>query len=376
MRVVIDGRYLGSRASGIGNYVRALVERLPILAPDLEFRVWLGPEGSDGQASNRVRWHRVVSKANGLLTLLGPRLLDRLTPGDLFHGPANVLGFGFPCPTIVTVHDTMWIERPNDCQPISCLRPVSSRYFRVAIRRALRQACRIVTVSHSSARAIERVDKAAAKKIRVIYNGCNSQFTPPTDRAKVRAKAAAILGFEDDYLLVVGQNQPSKGHEIALKAYAAANPQGLRLVFVERLCTGHGLAEWIRAQKLGDRVRIVAHLEFDAFLAVMQSARALLQPSYDEGFGLPAVEAAACGCHIVASDIEVFREVLGDVALYAEPGNINAWREAIDQVAAKEDIDGSGRQQLQDRARWFDWDRAARATLEVYREVIAEMTHR
>jgi glycosyltransferase involved in cell wall biosynthesis len=193
-------------------------------------------------------------------------------------------------------------------------------------------------------------------------------------RSIARAKAAQILGFDGEYLLVVGQNQPSKGHEVALRAFAAAGTGRFRLVFVQRLSAGRGLANWVRDQRLGDQVRFVSYLEQEAFLAVLQCARVLLQPSYDEGFGLPALEAAACGCPVIASDIDALREILGDAAAYAEKGNIEAWRQAIEQLSVEDELDSSCRAKLHERACAFSWDRTARDTLGVYREVIAEMT--
>jgi len=375
MRIVIDGRYLDRRPSGIGSYVHALVTRLPVLAPDLEFRVWTGGVGRSEISAKGLDWHLVPQEANGLMTLLAPWLLDRLEPGDLFHAPANVLGFGLPCPSVVTVHDAMWIERPAECQPKPILRPISKNYFRIGIRNALRQARRIVTVSHASARAIERVERAASGKISVVHNGYDPQFEPPKSRTLARQKASRVLGFNDDYLLVVGQNQPSKGHEVALQAFAVANVNRLRLVFVQRLCAGLGLVERVRALGLAERVRFVSQLEDDSFLSVLQSASALLQPSLEEGFGLPALEAAACGCPVIASDIAALREVLGDAATYADTGNVTAWRDAIEHHATGTGVAPVFRSKLQEQAGLFGWDRTARATLDVYRSVIADMTH-
>ena len=373
MRLVIDGRYLSHRPSGIGSYIRALIARLPELAPDIPFRLWVGDELADrDRAAPRVQLHTVSSHPNGLMTLAGLWALDRLGPKDLFHAPANVLGFGLPCPSVVTVHDLMWLERPNDCQPAPCLRPISRAYYRIGIKRALRKARRILTVSHASARAIEREEPSAAGKIVVTHNAVEPFFQRPADRSIARKSAARVLGFNDDYLVIVGQNQPTKGHEVALRAFADVKIAKLKLVLVQRLAPGIGLLKLALKLGLGERVRFVAELKLDELVTVMQSARALLQPSYAEGFGLPVLEAVACGCPVIASAIPALQEVLEDAAIYAPAGDVHAWATAIEGLMSNPDLDARLRATGLERAKWFSWDRTARATIGAYREVLAE----
>ncbi len=372
MRLVIDCRYLGPQPSGIGSYLRALIARLPDLAPDLPIRLWVGRDIADLD-TRRVEVHRVSSRPNSLVTLAGPWALDHLRPGDLFHAPANILGFGLPCPSVVTVHDLMWLDRPDDCQPTPFLRPISRTFFSIGIRRSMRLARRVFTVSRASARAIERAEPSAAGKIVVTHNAYEPCFQPPSDPQAVRSRATRILGFRDDYLLVVGQNQRSKGHEIALRAFADAKPEALKLVLVQRLSPGAGLTELALKLGVGDRVRFVAQLERDELVSILQAAKALLQPSYAEGFGLPVLEATACGCPVVASDIPPLREVLGDAALFVQSGAVQDWTAAIGRIATDAGLRAMLCAKGVERARCFSWDRTARATLQAYREVFAEL---
>lgn len=375
MCLVIDARYLGPRSSGIGTYIKALVCRLPVLAPDLPIRLWVDRETSfPGAAERGIHLHRVAPVANSLMTLAGPWALDRLTARDLFHAPANILGYGMPCPSIVTVHDVMWLERPADCQPSPWLRPISQTYYHIGIRRALRRARRILTVSNASARAIQQIEPSVDGKIVVTHNAHEAHFQLPSCPCGARTKAARILGFENDYLLVVGQDQPTKGHEIAIRAFARARPYGIHLVLIQRLSRGNRLINLAFELGLRDRVRFVSEIKLDEFLAVVQSARALLHPSYAEGFGLPVLEAAACGCPVVASAIPALNEVLEDAALYAPAGNISAWSDAIERVISDAILAESLKLKGLERACWFSWDRTARATLNAYREVLAEMS--
>ena len=157
-----------------------------------------------------------------------------------------------------------------------------------------------------------------------------------------------------------------------MRAFANAKFDRLRLVLVQRLAPGQGLVRLIRDLGLGARVRFVASLELDELLTVMQSAKALLQPSYAEGFGLPALEAAACGCPVIASDIPSLREVLDDAALFALSGDVADWVTAMAGMIANPELEASLRSRGVERAKCFSWDRTARATLRAYREVFAE----
>lgn len=372
-RIVIDGRYLGSRASGIGTYVRALIARIPALAPDLQLRVWVR-NSSDVPTDSRgsVQVHQVAAAANGVMSLIAPASLDRLTPHDVFHSTYNILGRGLPCRTIVTVHDVMWVQTPAECQPDAWRRPISAMYFGNGIRRALRQARKILTVSSASARCIQRMDPSTVGKTIVTPNACADCFRPPDNLEVVQTRAAAMLGIHGKYFLLVGQNQPSKGHEVALRAFAEAALPNAWLVMVQRLRTGSGLVKLARELGIGEKVRFVGELAQSDLVTIIQSATALLQPSTSEGFGLPALEAVACGCPVLASELPVFREVLDNAALYLPAGDVSAWAQVMRRVMVDSRLERKMRLLGPSRALHFSWDRTAELTMKAYREIIEE----
>jgi glycosyltransferase involved in cell wall biosynthesis len=313
---------------------------------------------------------RVRSVPAGLATLLWPsRLDDDLSDGDVFHGPANILGFGIPCPAIVTVHDVMWLEHLEWCQPRPYLRPVSHAYYSTGILRALRLSERLLTVSRASADAIVRVEPSAHKKIEVTPNACEPHFRAPASLEEARTSAARFLGFDSPFFLVVGQNQPSKGHAVAVRAFAEAGVTSHRLVLVQRLDRGRGLHRLVRDLGIEDRVTFASGLSEEGLVAALQSASALLQPSLAEGFGLPVLEAMASGAPVVASDIPPLREVLGGAGLLFEAGSAAECARAIRTVANDPALAADLRARGLERAKDFSWDRTARATFDVYRDV-------
>jgi glycosyltransferase involved in cell wall biosynthesis len=374
MRFVMDARYAGPQASGIGSYVRAIGARLPELARQAHFHFWVPPAALPLSHAPNASHATVRFRPTGISTLLFPSLLDTLRATDVFHGPANILGFGLPCPSVVTVHDVMWIEHLDWCQPRPWLRPISGPYFATGIRRALRHADCLLTVSKASADAIVRLEPSAHQRVFVTPNACEPHFRPAASQDAARRAAAECLGSDAPFFLVVGQNQPSKAHAAAVRAFAAANVGQHRLVLVQRLDPGRGLESLARELGVEDRVTFVSSVPLDSLISLYQAATALVHPSLAEGFGLPVLEAMASGCPVIASDIAPLREILGSAGLYTAPASVAELTRQLEAASHGGAWLEEARAQGLERARSFSWDRTAALTLEVY-ELALERQH-
>lgn len=378
--ISIDCRYIRERPSGIGAYVQALVDRLPTLAPSARFQLWVDPRAALPLSSRaNVLEHTVRAPANSVSTLLMPSRLVDLSGIDVLHAPFNILGRGVACPTVVTVHDLMWLESPALCQRWSAATPFKTAFYRDGILRALRAATRLIAISRSTAEVIARTAPGSSRRVRVIQHGIEPRFRPPADRARASHEARALLGIDGPYLLVVGQNAPSKNQRAVLEAFAAADlDERVHLVMLQRLHRGRrpgGLGSVpldVRARELGVGHRVVfpARLSDDAVVRVLQGARALVQFSRYEGFGLPALEALACGTPVVASDIPPLVEVLGGAALHV-PLDIAALCYALERITQDRPLSRELSARGPERARAFSWDRSAALHLEAYREAAA-----
>lgn len=367
-QITIDCRYIRERPSGVGAYVRALVDRLPALAPDLRFVLWRHPLApAPLNAAPNVTEVRAPSNPNEPLSLLFPRLFGP-TGGDVFHAPHNLLPYGVRTTAVVTVHDIMWLDEPHLAEGSAFLRLFRVPFFRSGLLNALQRARRILTVSQASADAMVRFRPELQGRVVVAHNAADARFQPPADRDAARARAAALLGTDAPYFLLVGQNAPSKGHAIALQAFAAASRPEERLVLIQRLRAGKGLDRLARELGVRDRLLVLPTVPMDGLLALLQSATALLQPSLAEGFGMPALEAMAAGCPVIASDIAPLVEVLGGAGVHVPRGEARplgaAMRKVADDAALGEELRARGLE----RGRAFSWDTCAKTTLEVYRE--------
>jgi glycosyltransferase involved in cell wall biosynthesis len=369
-RFVIDARYVTSRPSGIGNCVAALIARLPALAPEARFHLWAHPQCPVPVSAPNVTTSVVPAPADGLRTLLVPAALDSLSSEDVVHFPFSLLGRGLPCKSVVTIHDLMWLENPAlvDARPL--VNRVRAAFYQTGMRQALRHATRLIAVSRATADRIQAVSPESSGRVRVIHNAAGPAFVPPADLEATLRRAAALVGSDAPYYLVVGKNEPYKAHRLVLQAFAREARPGELLVLVQRTRSGAGLSRLAQELGIAQRLRWLPTLSESELVTVVQAARALLQPSLLEGFGIPVLEAMAAGCPVIASDTPALVEVLGGAGLHAAVGDTASLAAAINRLRS-----GSLRDELRvrgfERARAFSWDAAARQTLEVYREVAA-----
>lgn len=367
MRVGIDCRYIRERPSGIGAYVEALVQRLPALAPEADFLLWANVRARRplSRAPN-VAEVTVRSAPNSPLSVLWPHAYAPVEDTDLFHHPHNILPRGVRCPAVVTVHDVLSLDNPGlDRRGIDKL---AGLYYPHAVKRALKRAARLIVPTAATADRVLAWQPDARERLRVVPMAPDICFTRPQDAVAARREAATIVGSDAPYVLVVGQNSANKRHRTAIEAFARSAPPPWRLVLLQRLGRPKQLKRLAAAHAVSDRVVWLSHVSQAAVATLMQSASALLQPSLYEGFGLPAIEAMASGCPVIASDIPALREITGGAATLVPPGEAEAFADALRTLIASP----ARRQAMSEaglsRARVFSWDRTARQTLEVYEE--------
>ena len=369
MRVAIDCRYLRERPSGIGAYVETLVDQLPWLAPEDEFDFWAHRLArSPLSDAPNVHEDRVKAEPNSLWTTFWPQRFADLSQTDLFHSPHNILPRNIPCPTVVTVHDLLPLEHPA-LAFIPLTQRLKRWYYVDAVCRGLRKARAIITTTTAMADRLNHFASGASRRARVIPMGVGEEFRRPNDTNLSRERSAHLIGDDRPFFLVVGQNAPHKRHIIALKAFGQAAPDNFRLVFVQRQTARAPLADFARDLGLTDRVHWFPHLETDDLIALYQNAFALIQPSLYDGFGLPLLEAMACGCPVIATDIPVFREVVRTAGLFASADDVASFAAAMRSLIESAHRSGELRDAGIERAAQFTWDKCVGRTLDVYREI-------
>ncbi len=297
---------------------------------------------------------------------------------DLFHvvdhSYAHLLHVLPPERTVVTCHDLdafRSVLHPGD-EP----RPA---WFRQTMRRVLsgmRKAAFVVCDSEPIRASLEERGLVAPERLRVVPLPVHPDFAPDPDPPADR-EAARFLGPSDAHpadLLHVGMNVPRKGIDFLLRVFARVR----RTHPAARILRAGGplnadQLRLVEALGIGDSIVELPFLERRVLAAVYRRAAALLMPSEREGFGLPVVEAMACGTPVVASDLPVLREVGGEAPVYRDPRDVEAWMDAVDRLLRdrKDPREWRGRREAAlERADVFSLESYARGIVDVYHQVL------
>lgn len=351
MRVVI-GAQLASvaqsyRNAGISRYIEALLRGLDDLATDDEYTALLPremtsampperesiPGASGAPAPVRTRAVRLgtapAARVAWEQTLL-PWLLLRLG-ADVYHAPAHVAPLCAPCPCVVTVHDLAFLRYPEFYRP---MRRAYQRHFTLW---STRRAARVVAVSHATRRDLVNLLGIPAERITVIYPAVHDALRPVTD-------AAALAAFRvrhrlpARYVLYLGTLEPRKNLLGLLEGYArlrAREPDTPPLV----IAGGRGwyvapLFERVRALGLSAHVILPGYVAREELALWYSGAALFVYPSLYEGFGLPVVEALACGTPVITSDASSLPEAGGPVATLVPPTDTMALAHAMHTILA------------------------------------------
>lgn len=370
--ICIDCRYVRDRPSGIGEVVQGLIDFIPVLAPDLRFLLLRHPS-LDRRLSGapNVEERVVTQAANGPATMWWlPQAVD-LSGIDLFHAPANIMPARLPMPCLVTVHDVMWLSEPKLCTS----RPrglIDRAFYGHGIRRALRNAAAIATVSEASRDEIVSIVPGRADRVHVTLSGVSPDFRPTamTDATRLRLDLPPGRRF----VLTVGQHAPYKNHEGAIRGFAAAFAEGsnVDLILVQRMGRGaRRLMDIAEALGVGNRVHLRSTVTRQDLVQLYSAAAALLHPSLCEGFGNPLAEAMACGCPIVTSDRSAMPEVTAGAARLVDPLDNASIAQGLRDVVGDPAHAASMREAGLTRTAQLNWRAFAEANLGLYRGLLA-----
>lgn len=343
------------RLHGIARYALELALRLPALAPDWSFSGLTAPEGLPadlGELTPRIPLHR--SRAGFLSPLEQPALAAELAlrAPDIFHATSFSLPALWPGRLVATLHDANHLALPENYSPAHTL------YYRMIVGPRARRASALLTVSEFSREELGRYLRISPYRFQVIPNGVDARYQPPTvsEARSFRERH----GLPARYLAVVGN--PKAHKNLALLAKVAPHLP-VPLVLLAGDTTAHELGFPESTLALSELPEAEMPLFYGA-------ATALLMPSRYEGFGLPVLEAMACGCPVLSANTTSLPEVAGEAAVLLPPDDAEAWREAVLRLLRDEAQRKSLVEKGRERAARYTWDDCARRTLAVYRRVM------
>ncbi len=376
MRVGYDARLL---THGVGTYTRSLLRALLGADDRHEYVVFVADaEGAEALGPLPERARTVVVGAAPFTLREQPTLLRALArnPVDLFHATSYPSPWRCRAPLVVTIHDLLCKADPAFYPRIRGPKGVAMRlYYEWMNHHATHAASHILTVSDYAREEILRfypdLDPA---RITVAYNGVDPAFTPRPEE-EVRGMRAHY-GLDAPYLLFVGTFNPRKNLLGCLEAMArlVRSPQWRHdLAVAARIDPRYPeIQARIRDLGLAERVHLLDYVPAADLPALFSGAAAVVQPAFHESFGLPVVEAFACGVPVVTASTTALPEVGGDAALYVDPADVGALAAAMERVVGDRALRGRLIERGRARAALFSWDRTAARTLQVYAQVAGD----
>jgi len=358
----------GYRSAGVHQYIYHLLRHLREAGDGLRYTLLLSrgvrpPDAtlqalhsrwSTGRAPARVLWEQLAQ----------PAILRRIG-ADLVHGPVFVGPLRAPCPVIVTIHDLSFLRFP------SLFRPGNRLYLSLMTRLSARRARRVVAVSRHTALETTRLLGVPSQRIDVVYHGVDPVFRPlPPEEVAAFRRAQ---GLPDRFVLFVGTLEPRKNLVRLVDAFAHLRDERTRLVLVGGKGWLYGeLYARVEALGLGASIIFPGYVEREALPLWYNAATVMAYPTLYEGFGLPVLEALACGTPVLSSNTSSLPEAAGDAAVMVDPHNVEALAEALNRLLSDRTLRLELRERGLAHARRFTWTRTAQYTVQVYRRAITE----
>ncbi|MGQ9678245.1 MAG: glycosyltransferase family 4 protein [bacterium] len=377
-RLAIDARRLVRRMSGIGHYVFSLARLIPQLAPDFEVHLLLdrsAPRDKIPAGCREVVLGRYLGDGTTWAKLYSPFWLNLYVPHylsrakiDLFHGANFVLPQFVSCRTVATVHDISFLKIP------SAYGSIYRRYMRLQTARSLHRANAIITGSEQARDDLINVFKAHRERIVVIQHGIDEDFHADYNQDYLYQVRRA-LNLPERYILHVGVVEVKKNIATLIEASAPLIKSGMVDAVVLAGRDGLGADEIRRRAKvlgLEERAHFLGFVSQNLLPGVYIGAKVVVFPSRYEGFGMPVLEAMACGTPVITSNVSSLPEVAGDAALLVAPDNPEELGQALVRVLTDERLRDSLREKGLRRAQEFSWEKAVKKHIEVYRQVLEE----
>lgn len=366
MRIGFDARTIDW--SGIGTYSRNLLRQFS--RADVEIVVFCPDQKRDliptADRFTLVSANMDPRSRSGRAVFAG--VVERSTV-DLLHVPSHFAPVPVGVPVVATVHDVIPLIYPRTVR-----NPVARARYRRQLDRTLSAARGIITVSQISLSTLTAFAGVDASRVRVIHNGVSEQFSPVGDPGELEA-VRRQYDLPKRFALWVGEFRPNKNLEFLVTAWVAlhANLEEAPPLVLAGSQEGEfrKIGREVGRRSMDGRVVFPGFIREADLAAVYSAASLFVFPSLYEGFGLPPLEAMACGTPCVVSNSSALPEVTGRAAMMFNPTSVEQFVECVTRVLTDPELNGNLRREGFRQSALFSWEKAAAETLEVYRDVLA-----
>jgi glycosyltransferase involved in cell wall biosynthesis len=362
------------RGAGISWYIFNLLKNLAKVSPDFfRYSVFLREQALQEQAASLALFFSRLPTQRPVVRIFWEQFVQpfllRQSRVDLLHALAFVAPLAAPCPFVVTVYDLSFVRYPE------AFRPFNRWYLGQFTARTVKQAKAVITISESTRQDIIKFMGVSPERVHTIYCGADESFCP-LPQAEVEAFKTSNQ-LPETFILFLGTLEPRKNVDGLIRAYASwrkRQPDVPPLI----IAGGKGwyynqIFKLVASLNLTDSVYFPGYVSQEALPLWYNAATLYVYPSHFEGFGLPVLEAMACGTPVITSRVSSLPEVTGTdgVARLVAPTDIEALAEAMSEVMSQADLRADMAKRGLAQAAGFRWEKTACETVEVYQKVMA-----
>lgn len=372
MKIGFDARPISDRPVGVGIYIINLInfliknkiycflffEKKPVFKlPKSEYlkKIVIG-DSKENTPANRLFWEQIM-----LPYYLKQYKIDLYHATDSKGAPLDSL-----CPVVLTVHDLIPWLTPKFHSLFE-----KELFYKFSVRNSCKIAKKIITVSSYTKQDLINVLKIKGDKIKVVYNGMNLDFKKPS--SKEIADSHALLGIKGKYVVYVGGIDKRKNIEGLIKAFVVLKNKfnDLKLVIIGRKINNFlSLEKMVRNLKIEKDVIFTGYVDDKIKYALIFGAKALVYPSFFEGFGFPVLEGMMCGVPVVTSNTSSIPEVAGNSAVLVNPHSYKIIAEGVDRILSNEKFAQSLIRKGLRRVKKFSLQNMGQATLDTYKKIL------
>lgn len=367
MKIGIDARPLSYQLTGIGLYLKCILDKLQKL--DLNNEYYLISNRSIQYKLMNQRWHKIEGSiqkkmmSSPWMQIVGPYYANKLG-FDIFWGTRHHIPLLLPkrIKSVLTIHDTVHKRYPETMQYRNLI------LERMLMGRSIEKSHMVIAVSKSTARDIEHYFSIQSNKIKVIHSSI-----PDFSAGEVEILANEV-NLPNKYLLFVGTLEPRKNFELLFSAFNKINH---RIKDLHLVCVGDfgwrnkRILSKIRIHSLRDKIHFFGYVPRKSLKTIYKKSICFIFPSLYEGFGFPVLEAMSCGTPVIASDKSSLPEICGDAALLCDPHNVDDLAGKIIQLVENKKLRDKLRDKGYRRLKKFSWEQTAREINDLFNRVMA-----
>jgi glycosyltransferase involved in cell wall biosynthesis len=372
MRVAFNAQLIGDSNSGVEKYMLYLLAHLDALLSQSEHRMDVFVRGNQRCNWDHLNVERVGGPRRSRLYRIGweqfvlPMKLSKAY--DLAHAPGYIAPLLSRIPVVLTVHDLIALQHPRLCSRANAL------YYRLTLPQSIMKAARIIVPSKWVKSALLRQFNQPEEKVTVIYEGVSDRFRArPDDRLKARLTRQYQL--TDRFILYVGNVEPKKNLPLLLRVFdrLKSKYRSLKLVICGRI-SWKSRPFWKAMKSLTHQKEVIltGYLSDEAVHALYCMAEAFVFPSLTEGFGVPPLEAMACGAPVITTDCGAVAEIAGAGAILIPPTDGHELEKALVRVLDSEALRMELKAKGLAQSAKYSWKQAAMKTLQVYKAALQQ----